>query len=236
MLEWYTVGADYMESIRITEELFDHLRSGMFAELRRRFGDRQIEYIAPFLRLSMAEAFRSVLGMDLRSTLESGFRALARAAAALGLPVSDDDSPQDLFQKIFLSAVEPELPAQRPLILYDYPALVPTLARSVSGTPWAERWELYLAGVEVANCYSEETDPGAYEDFYAGEEPAKQQAAVPHPADRELVRIIRETGFPASSGVAMGLERLLQFFLGQDSIRGVLPFGTFVPPGEDAQD
>jgi lysyl-tRNA synthetase class 2 len=112
------------------------------------------------------------------------------------------------------------------VILYDYPALIPTLARNKPGTPWAERWELYLAGVEVANCYSEETDPERIEIFFRDQEKKKQQGLELHPSDWELLRIIRQQGLPKCSGVALGLERLLLFFLDSDSIHGVLPYGA----------
>ena len=135
----------------------------------------------------------------------------------------------DLFHKIFLSTVEPHLSADRALILYDYPALIPTLARRKPGTPWSERWELYVAGVEVANCYSEETDLEAHEDFYNSQGEAKQAALVPHPSDRGLLGTIGKLGFPRCSGVALGLERLFMLLLRQDSIGPVLPFGAFSP-------
>ena len=229
MLEWYTLEANYLRSIDIIEQLFSHLLTGMFLEPLLTFGNRRVDCSPPFVRLSMAEAFRKFLQLDLRQLVETDRSALAEAARRIGISVTEADSREDLFHKIFLSEVEPNLPADRALILYDYPALIPTLARRKSATPWAERWELYLGGVEIANCYSEETDPRAYEHFYDNQDRAKQRAVVAHPSDRELVRIIRELGFPECSGVALGLERLFLFILGQDSIRGVLPFGAFKP-------
>ncbi len=225
MLEWYTLDAEYLQSVDIVEELFGHLLKELSVGPILQHGNRRVDCSAPFLRLSMARAFRDTLQLDLRQLVENGFEALAEAARGLGLTVTEADGPDDLFHKIFLSAVEPNLPAHRALILYDYPALIPTLARRKPGTPWAERWELYLAGVEIANCFSEETDPAAYEEFFSNQEKAKQKAAVAHPSDRELLRIIRESGFPTCSGVALGLERLLLYILAQDSIRTVLPFG-----------
>lgn len=233
MLEWYTLEAGYLQSIDITEALFSHLLTEMSLEPVLACGDHRVDCSIPFLRLSMAEAFSEYLRLDLQQLAEGGYEALAAAVRRLGLSVTKADAPEDLFHKIFLGAVEPNLPASRALILYDYPALIPTLARRKPQTPWAERWELYLAGVEIANCYSEETDPAAWMDFYDDQERAKKGAAVVHPGDRELLRIVRETGFPECSGVALGLERLLMFFLGQDSIRGILPYGAFTPAGED---
>lgn len=229
MLEWYTLGAGYLQSIDTIEQLFSHLLTGMSLEPLLTCGNRRVDCSPPFVRLSMAEAFGKFIQLDLQHLLEAGPHALAEAARRIGVSVTEADSQEDLFHKIFLSTIEPNLPVDRALILYDYPAVIPTLARRNSAIPWAERWELYLGGVEIANCYSEETDPGAYEHFYNNQDRAKQRAVVTHPSDRELLRIIRELGFPECSGVALGLERLLLFFLGQDSIRGVLPFGAFSP-------
>ena len=227
MLEWYTVGADYMQSIDIIEKLFAHLFAGLGRGFRAGAGPRLVDCSRPFLRMSMSEAFRQHLALDLRLLAEGGRGALERAARDLDIPVTPEDRAEDLFHKIFLSSVEPHLPSSRALILYDYPALVPTLARRKPSTPWAERWELYLAAVEVANCYSEETDPAAYQDYYRGQETAKRRAIVAHPCDWQLVKLIRERGFPECSGVALGLERLLLFLLGGDSIRDLLPFGAY---------
>jgi lysyl-tRNA synthetase class 2 len=229
MLEWYTLEADYLQSIDIIEQLFSFILAELSTGPILSCGDRRVDCCPPFLRLSMAEAFQKTLQLDLQRLIDTGPKALAEVARRIGLAVSEEDDPEDLFHKIFLAAVEPKLPAHRALILYDYPALIPTLARRKSGTPWAQRWELYLAGVEIANCYSEEIDPAAYEDFFNSQGAAKRRALVAHPVDRDLLRVIRDLGFPKCSGVALGLERLLQFFLGQASIRNVLPYGAFNP-------
>jgi lysyl-tRNA synthetase class 2 len=229
MLEWYTPEADYLQSIDTTEQLFAHLMAGLSLESVLVHGERRVDCSPPFLRLSVSEAFADLLQIDLGRLIETGRQALADVARRIGVSVTREDREQDLFHKIFLSAVEPHLPAERALILYDYPAVIPTLARRKPGTPWAERWELYVAGVEVANCYSEETDLQTHEAFYSGQEQAKRAALVPHPSDRGLLRTIGELGFPVCSGVALGLERLFMLLLGEDSIAPVLPFGAFSP-------
>ena len=224
MLEWYTLQADYFQSMYTLEELFSYLLEKTDRDPLLTFGDHRVDCSRPFLRLSMAEAFHEYLQLDLQRL--SDYDSLAEATLKLGLTVTGEDRPEDLFHKIFLSAIEPNLPNCRPVILYDYPALIPTLARNKPGTPWAERWELYLAGVEVANCYSEQTDPDRIEVFFTEQEKKKRQGLELHPSDWELVRIIRQQGLPKCSGVALGLERLLLFLLNQESIGGVLPYGA----------
>jgi lysyl-tRNA synthetase class 2 len=224
MLEWYTLAADYLQSMDTMEELYAHLFEKTDRDPVLTLGDLRVDCSPPFLRLSMAEAFQEHLRVDLRQLGSRG--ALGDAVRSLGLTVTPEDRSEDLFHKLFLTAVEPNLPHSRPVILYDYPALIPTLARNKPGTPWAERWELYLAGVEVANCFSEETDAERIETFFRDQEKKKRQGLEAHPSDWELLRIIRNQGLPKCSGVALGLERLLLFFLNSDSIHGVLPYGA----------
>ena len=111
---------------------------------------------------------------------------LREAANGAGLATRPDDSYDDLFQRIFLTFVEEQLPTDRPVILTDYPADLPTLARRRRGSAFCERWELYLSGIEVANCYSEERDPerlAAYLDHArAVKSGASPRSALPPPA------------------------------------------------------
>ena len=216
MLEWYAVGADYLESIQILERLFCFLLERMGLEPILHFRGRRLDCTPPFRRLSMRDAFRRQLGWKLEDL--ASLPALARRARELGVAVADDDSWADLFHKVFLSFVEPALPTDRPLLLFDYPAAVPTLARH-SGF-WAERWELYLGGIEVANCYSEATDAAAIEEFFRGQSEAKSRAREPHRVDWELVAAL-QAGLPPCSGAALGVDRLLLALLDEDSVARV---------------
>jgi lysyl-tRNA synthetase class 2 len=223
MLEWYTLGADYRRAMGTAEELLGFLREGLQIDPVLHLRSGELDCRAPFRRLSMEEAFHDKLGLPLAEL--GGREQLAAAARRRGLTVTGQDSWADLFHKLFLAFVEPELPADRPLLLYDYPAAVPTLARRRPGTPWAERWELYLGTVEVANCYTEETDPAALQAFFDSEERHKRRAAVPYPADRELLELMRG-GFPLTAGTALGVDRLLMVLLGALSVQQVLPFSS----------
>jgi lysyl-tRNA synthetase class 2 len=139
--------------------------------------------------------------------------------------VSAGDSWADLFHKLFLSFVEPGLPSEHPLLLFDFPAAIPTLARRKPGTPWAERWELYLAGIELANCYTEATDPEQVADFFRSQSEAKKEAREPHRVDRELAKTLSEK-LPPCSGVALGVDRLLMILLERDSVGEVNAFAS----------
>ena len=165
MLEWYTVGADYFDSITTTEALFSFLLVQLYGTCSFQFAGKTIDCTIPFQRLSLDKAFRRYLDLDL---LESAsVDSLRVEAKSRGAHVHDDDTWEDLFFKLFLEFIEPRLPCDRPIVLHDYPAQLSTLARIRNGSQWAERWELYLAGVELANCYTEETDPKAQHAYTA---------------------------------------------------------------------
>jgi lysyl-tRNA synthetase class 2 len=175
----------------------------------------------------MAEAWRRYTGIDLAATIRDDgvtgdAAALAAAAAGAGLSTDrrDGESWEDLFQRIFLTWVEPELPKDRPVYLTHYPAAVPTLARRIPGTPWADRWELYLGGVEVANCFGEETDPAVIAAFLRSQAAGKR--AVGHREHPWDASFLQTPLLPPCSGVALGVDRLVMYLLGAEDIGDVL--------------
>ena len=135
---------------------------------------------------------------------------------------------EQAFHIVFLTLVEPLLPREKPLVLMDYPALVPTTARRKPGTPWAERWELYIDGVEVANCYTEETDPAALERLFARRS-AKAGCRSRTAIDQRCPRIVA-AGLPVRAPGALGLDRLEMVFLGEPVAGGgdLFPFSAII--------
>lgn len=217
LLEWYTVGASYLDQVAVTEELVARLLSAdaSVPDPRR--------LRSPFRVVSMQEAFREFAGMDLAACTDTG--ALIEAARSRGADARADWTWEQAFHGVFLSRVEPGLPRDRPLVLADWPAAVPTTARRKPGTPWAERWELYLDGIETANCYTEETDPAAVERFLADESARLRETARGRAArvDEGYGRLFAG-GFPGCSGVALGVDRLEMVFRGERSLEGVINF------------
>lgn len=225
MLEFYTLDADAADSIAITEELIrgvvaqvDQVDPTFVApEVRASLRDS-----SPYPTMTMAEAFERFGGVGLESHLTRD--ALSRAAIQLGMRVSEEESWEDLFQRIFLTHVEPELPTDRPLFLTDYPAAIPTLARQKPGTPWADRWELYFKGQELANCYGEETEPERIATFLADEAARKEAHSLePHPVDPGYLQRPGER-LPRCSGVALGVDRLIMTLANLSSLSGVIYF------------
>lgn len=221
MLEWYTLDATYQDSVRITEELVLTLVQLELAELQAAGEAHLSRLLPPFVRLSMAEAFRIHARVNLEECTEA--EDLAEEARKLGLTPRDDDSWQELFNRIFLTFVEPNIGRERPTILTDFPSQVATLARTIPGTPWSERWELYMEGHETANCYTEETDPEAIRRFFTSEAVQKEGALVEVEIDQDFPELFAR-GFPPCSGVALGIDRLIMALTDAQDIRGVIFF------------
>ena len=229
MLEYYTIGADYLDSLELMEELFREL-------------DAPPDLSPPFIRITVEEAFNAWAGFDLRkAAAEKG--VMEEEARRLGLNPPPELSVQELYDLIFIHSVEPRLIQERPVALIDYPAFVPCLARKKSrggsggesggetGGETVERWELYARGIELANCYTEETGPDEVRRFFENEKAKKEKTAlVRHAVDDGYWKIFAaaETSgsgksFPSCSGVAMGLDRLIMVLCGRQTLSGILP-------------
>lgn len=218
MLEWYTTDSDELQNITECEHLFEAiLPDDVPSDLR-----------PPFRRMSMREACLTYAAVDLDRV--QSLKELQRAMEGCGLRV--DRSTQadwaDEFNRLFLSLVEPELPADRPLVLTDYPARIRTLAKNDESGLYAKRWELYIRGIEIANCYAEETDPDRIEEYFETEyarlcsSRALSGATIPDtdPSYSDHFRGV----YPECSGVALGLDRLLMVITATESIQGVILF------------
>lgn len=211
MLEWYTVErpqrpADYLQSADLTGELL----AWLVHELARApAGPPDPACGAPPLSITVEEAFTEWAGA--RAGVFDRHDGMRETALRLGMHVGGAETEEDLFQRILLTHVEPRLPDDRPVFLMDYPALVPTLA--------TERWELYLRGMEIANCYTEERDRAKLAAFLDRESARKSRALVPHPVARELLGFAQA---PPCTGVALGVDRLVMALLGLRDIGGVI--------------
>ncbi|NMA21897.1 MAG: elongation factor P--(R)-beta-lysine ligase [Spirochaetales bacterium] len=214
MLEYYTVGFDEEDSIGLTEELFAALLDSNTPEYLK----------PPFARMTVAEAVWQRTSVDLEKHQDQ--RSLAKEARKLGLMVPDEpESWEETFNRIFLTFVEPELPQERPLILDRYPKQIECLA--VQEGAFRRRWELYGGGVELANCYNEERDPGKISTYlkeeYARLVHTRTESGMPIPdIDPTLAATFSKMG--QVSGVAMGLDRVQMLLMGAQSLEEVMLF------------
>lgn len=238
ILEYYTIDADYEDSFTLTGELLAAVAATNIAARPATDGSEdtgestaggatwaglgsEAPAVTPIMRLTVAEAFSRYADLDLEAELTIG--GLRRALSERGMSYGDSDDLEALFNRLFVHLVEPNFGGFPAVALFDYPHAIPTTAKRKPGTPWSERWELYLDGVEVANCYSEETRADEVDAYFEHEAAAKRKALEPHPSDEDYRRMFRG-GFPRCSGVALGVDRLVQAVLGFESIEGVILF------------
>lgn len=210
MLEYYTVNATARDSIEITEALFDTCSTGDTPHYAK----------PPFRIMTMQEAWLEFAQLDLIKLQDRD--TLREALLGKGLIVNKEASWEDLFNQAFVQWIEPELPKDRPLVLIEYPAQIECLARNISGTPWKDRWELYINGIELLNCYTEAATKEAVLASMKKEAEKKQNQQVPHAVNFEYAELFDD--FPLCSGVAMGFERFIMAMNGLADIRSVLPF------------
>lgn len=224
MLEWYTLGADYIDSLETTEALIEGLcrRCDVPAHVAPAL-------LPPFVKMTVNEAFREYADIDLSACNET--RALLTEARRVGLTPAADADWSELFHLILVARVEPNLRKERPVVLLDYPARVSCLAKQKPGTMWRERWELYLRGVEIANCFTETVSPEEVATYFRHAHRKLEESGRTAQTDQSFPGIY-ETGHPLCSGVAMGVDRLLMVLSEAASITEVMPFP---PLDRDAQ-
>jgi lysyl-tRNA synthetase class 2 len=225
MLEWYRAEAPY-ETVMDDAVALARLAAEAAGSGRLSYRGAHADAGSEPERLTVAEAFERHAGIDLMATLDedgNGRRdVLADAAAANGTQVADDDTWSDLFSKILVARVEPRLGMGRLTLLTDYPAAEAALARRCPGDRrLAERFELYAAGVELANGFGELTDPVEQRQRFEAEMAEKQRIhGERYPLDEELLAALRL--MPPASGVALGFDRLVMLATGARRIEEVM--------------
>lgn len=208
MVEWYRVGDDYEDGMQLLSDLAE-------AMLGR----------GPAVRLSFREVFQQVLGIDPHQT---PIDVLAARASEIGSvePEVSASADRDLWLDILLvTAIQPNLGTSSPVILYDFPASQSALAQVRSGPPpVAERFELYVDGLELANGYHELLDAAELRRRNAianRERLADGKPALPE--ESRLLAAMR-AGLPPCSGTALGFDRLVMVATGAERIDEVIPF------------
>ncbi len=226
MLEMYRSGTDERGIMADLEELVAHCGRALHARGEARLERRgaAVDLSPPFERLTVADAFRSRAGVDLEACGGDAPR-LRAAARARRLEAGPDGEPfEDAFFRVFLAAVEPTLGWARPTYLVDWPASMAALARIREDDPrWAARFELYVAGLELANGFAELTDAVEQRRRLEEERALRRRLGRPEvPIDERFLEAVGR--MPPAGGVALGLDRLLMLLLGAGSIDEVLLF------------
>ena len=212
MLEYYTMGFSDKDSISLTHEMIKETAISSPQWLKN-----------DPLVITMEEAMKEYAGVDLIKAQDYGY--LKSEAERLNLYVPDKESWEDTFNRIFLTYVEPSLPIDREVYLCDYPSQIECLAKNYPDRPYKKRWEMYIKGIEIANCYDEERDKDKILSYY------KREQEILETERRETGDAISKADFsfanlemPQCSGGAIGLDRLLLVEYGGEEIAPILSF------------
>lgn len=225
MLEWYRAGETY-EALMADCAALLALAAETAGQAKLTYRGQTCDPFAEPERLSIAEAFERYAGVDLLATVapsgETDRDGLADRAGAAGIRVAADDGWADIFSRIIVEKVEPNLGFGRPTILDEYPVSEAALARPSGRDPRvAERFELYACGVELANAFGELTD--ATEQRRRFEIEMAEKARIygeTYPIDEDFLAALAL--MPPASGSALGFDRLVMLATGAARIDQVL--------------
>lgn len=201
LLEWYRIGADYLQMVSDTEQLVLSIASGLGVAPEIHYKGKSIDISLPWPKLVVRDAFITAAGWD---------------------PVAEVQPLR--FDLDLVTKVIPSFASERPTVLLDYPAALASLARLKSDNPGvAERAEVFIGGLELANAYSELTDAQEQKRrFHAEMEKILQEkrykATMPSKFLEAMVYL------PPCSGIALGMDRLVMLFCNADSVAEVMAF------------
>lgn len=232
MLEWYRADEDYTQLMKDCAAI---LRLAAETGNRHdfRFRDRRCDPFAEPERLSLAQAFSRHAGIDLEAHLDGIAEPhplrFAEAARAAGMRIAPDDGWTDIFSRVLSERVEPNLGIGRPTILDRYPISEAALARPCpDDRRFAERFELYVCGIELANAFGELTEPDEQRRRFEADMAEKARIyGEAYPLDEDFLAALAY--MPPASGIALGFDRLVMLAAGAERVADVIftpfPFG-----------
>ena len=224
-MEIYIAYKDYRWMMEFTENMLERIALAVNGTTEVEIDGKQISFKAPFRRLTMTDAIREKTGYDITGQSEAQLR---EACARLNVEVDDTMGKGKLIDAIFGQYCEPDL--VQPTFICDYPIeMSPLCKRHRDNEDLTERFELFVAGKELCNAYSELNDPidqlERFQEQMRLSERGDDEAMF---IDMDFVRAL-EYGMPNCSGMGMGIDRLTMFMTGQSSIQDVLFFPTMRP-------
>jgi lysyl-tRNA synthetase, class II len=221
MLEVYQAYGNYETMMELTEAVIVEAIRASGQDLKLPWGDAEIDFTPPFARMSYDEAFAAHAG-----TAPDDRAAIQAMAKQLGLETAGKH-PDVIKSEVFEAKVEDALVG--PVFVYDYPASVCPLTKRKAGRPEiAERFELFVRGMEVANAYTELNDPDLQESLFSQQLAGLAEEDSMARMDRDFVRALRH-GMPPAGGLGIGIDRLVMLLTNSQTIREVILFPLLRP-------
>jgi len=221
MMEAYQAYGDYHSMMDLTEALICGAIEAVGGGMKRPWNDLTIDFTPPWPRRTYADLFQEATGVE--TTDRDGVLA---KAASLGIPTAGKDLDvviSDLFEEM----VEDQLDG--PIFVIDYPAAIcPLTKRKASNPAVAERFELFVKGMELANAYTELNDPMLQESLFQTQLAGQKEEDSMAKMDDDFVRALK-FGMPPAGGLGIGIDRLCMLLLNRSSIRDVILFPLMRP-------
>ena len=224
LLEWYRAFDEVEQGIQDSIDVISAAARTIRGTLTIPYQGIAIDLSAPWPRISVREAIQKWAGFDPDPAIS--LDALRARAVAAGISLDSKDVERaDILVRALVERVEPSIPRERPLILQDYPACMASLARCRPSSPEiAERFEIYVGGMEIATGFGELGDPAEQRTRFASEAAQRRLHDLPEHAPDERFLAALEAGIPPSTGVALGMDRLLMLMTDQPTIADVIAF------------
>lgn len=226
LLESYEAYANLEDVMDLVEEMYRHICRTLYGGVTFEFDGATIDLAGPWRRLPMLDGIEQYAGVkpEAFATLESALAAME----SLGLDTSQEHMIGGIIEKIHERFVQPNL--VQPTFVTDFPIETSPLAKKRPDNPrLTRRFEVYLAGVECGNAFSEINDPVDQRERF--EQQARMRAAgdeEAHPMDEDFIRAL-EYGMPPTGGLGVGIDRLVMVFTNQDNVREVILFPQMKP-------
>ncbi|GBD07123.1 Lysine--tRNA ligase [bacterium HR21] len=231
-LELYVAYRDYVWMMELVEELLVYVAQEVNGTVELRRGEHRVELRRPFRRVRWYDAVREATGLELRGrTAEE----LSQVSRQLGLELPPTASEPKLLDELFTTFVQPRL--IEPTFVLDYPlSLSPLAKRHRSDPDVAERFELFLFGMEIANAFSELTDPLEQRQRFLQQARWREKGDLEAmPLDEDFLAAL-EVGMPPTAGLGIGIDRLVMILTEQPTIRDVILFPHMRPEEEVPMD
>lgn len=201
LLEWYCAESDYLKMMVQCESLIQFISKTLGFKNQLEYQGKQIDLSSPWNRMSVAEAFLNYTSISV-----------------------DDALLTNKFDEIIACEIEPNLGIKKPLFLYDYPVLKGAFAKTKdNNSKIAERFELYISGIELCNAYTEINNPDKQKEKFEYEQNLRKLLGKQiHPIPENFLKFLKY--MPDASGNALGIDRLIMLFANTDKIDNTVAF------------